>query len=75
MKQVIQCTCVDYCENILSQDMYVKCLKIQSIYFVNRDIYMYMGSPKMSLISGQPTSIDSMSSRTQCGFDCCKYHN
>ena len=28
--------------------------------------------PKMPLISGQPTSIDSMSSRTQFGFYCCK---
>ena len=28
--------------------------------------------PKMTLISGQPTSIDSMSSRTQFGFYCCK---
>jgi len=28
--------------------------------------------PKMSLISGKPTSIDSMSFRTQFGFYCCK---
>ena len=41
MKKVMQCTCVDFCENIRSQDMYVKCPKIQSTYFVNRDIYMY----------------------------------
>ena len=36
--------CVDFCENIRSQDMYVKCPKIQSTYFVNRDIYMYIWS-------------------------------
>jgi hypothetical protein len=77
MKKVIQCMCVDYCENIQSQDMYVKFPKIQSTYFVNRDIYcIYMKRvsivPNMSLISGQPTSIDSMSSRTQFGFHCCK---
>ena len=43
MKKVIQCMCVDFCENIRSQDMYVKCSKIQSTYFVNRDIYcIYM---------------------------------
>ena len=35
IKKVIQCMCVDFCENIRSQDMYVKCPKIQSIYFVN----------------------------------------
>jgi hypothetical protein len=41
MKKVMQCTRVDFCENIRSQDMYVICPKIQSTYFVNRDIYMY----------------------------------
>jgi hypothetical protein len=41
MEKVIQCACVDFCENIRSQDMYLKYLKIQSTYFVNRDIYMY----------------------------------
>ena len=44
MKRVIQCTCVDSCGNILSKDMYIKCPKIHLIYFVNRDIYMYIGS-------------------------------
>jgi hypothetical protein len=39
MKKVIQSMCVDFCENIRSQDMYVKFSKIQSTYFVNRDIY------------------------------------
>ena len=35
----MQCTRVDFCENIRSQDMYVICPKIQSTYFVkNRDI-------------------------------------
>ena len=28
--------------------MYVKCPKIQSMYFVNRDIYMYIGSIALS---------------------------
>jgi hypothetical protein len=30
MKHVIQCTCIDFCENIQSQDLYVKCRKIHS---------------------------------------------
>jgi len=38
IKRVIQCTCVDLCENTQSKDMYAKCPKIQSTYFVNRDI-------------------------------------
>ena len=43
MKKVIQSMCVDFCENIRSQDMYVKFPKIQSTYFVNGDIYcIYM---------------------------------
>ena len=28
MKKVMHCTCVDFCENILSQDMCVKCPNI-----------------------------------------------
>ena len=44
MKRVMQCTCVDFCDNIRSQDMYAKCPKIQSTYFVNRDICKYIGS-------------------------------
>jgi hypothetical protein len=52
MKKVIQCTCVDFCENIRSQDMYVKCPNIQSTYIVICDVYMYMGTtrdtPQMS---------------------------
>jgi hypothetical protein len=61
MKRVIQGTCVDFCENIRSQDIYVKYIKIQSTYFVNCDIYMYREYhviPNMSLISGHPTSIN-----------------
>ena len=75
IKKVIQCTCAEFCENIRFQHMYAKCPKIQSTYFVNRDIYMhrvYRVVPKMSFISGQPTSIESMSSRTQFTLYCCK---
>ena len=41
--------CVDFCENIRSQDMYVKCPKIQSTSFVNvifTCIYGVSRSPK-----------------------------
>ena len=37
MNKVVQCRHVDFCENILSQDIYVECPKIHSTYCVNRD--------------------------------------
>ena len=34
MKKVIQWACVDFCENVRSQDMYVKCPKIVIFTFI-----------------------------------------